>query len=638
MVGGIVPNVMRNMIHTSLRIPLLVSVAMLFSCIAQAASAPVVNANSPEEQRLPGQNMHPPGSADSDGAKPDEQHLLVAIEALTPQVDGLSEIYPLDLNSPRGTLWSMLVVLHNYRELLEENGRTLQNQDHLGWIQKRIARCFDLEDVGPEFQSSVATDAAVRLRSIIMRTSTDGWSAIPGDHELEGGNDGEDRTEYRFKSIPIVMQKITEGERNGQWVISSTTRETTEDILDHLMNNKSGTGPLGLRTFSSDKDSLYKNHFFQSGWMIPGNFTTSLPDFAGTRIIGQPLWKWALALIGGLIITTIIVTGYVLFIHKMKSANRPHEKVSIRDNIARFIYQIMIGCMMVLFQIFIKNQIFLDGAVLETLYTVTSLIMAIAFICAILSLSSVICEVTLGSPKINHDEFDEAFARVLIKTVAIIFAAVFLFQILQNLGFSPTTILAGAGVTGLALALAAQDMLKNFLASVILLIEKPFKNGDYIMVGEQAGVIKSIGMRSTSLVLSGGNTLYIPNSEIAQGEIQNFTHRAHIRSRINIGMTYSTNYERVNLAMKILKDILEDKVVSPEGRGPVVIFKSFDESCLTLEAKVTHEDTNNRACKQALSEVNLEILRQFNEEGLEFAFPTISIDIADDPRTHAQHE
>jgi small-conductance mechanosensitive channel len=88
--------------------------------------------------------------------------------------------------------------------------------------------------------------------------------------------------------------------------------------------------------------------------------------------------------------------------------------------------------------------------------------------------------------------------------------------------------------------------------------------------------------------------------------------------------------------MTILREILEEKVLSPEGKIPSVLFKSFEESSLILEAKVIHRDTSGSACRNVLSEINLEILRRFNEEQLEFAFPTISIDAPEILKTVGQ--
>jgi MscS family membrane protein len=625
---------MHGVSHLRFLFPMMAISAMLFTCLSHGASRVSDDAASPVKNQLPALNVRATESVQSDSSDTPDQNLLVAIEKKTPQTGAPSEIYPLNLNSPRGTLWSLLVVLNNYKYLLETNGRTFENQDHLDWIQKRIASCIEVEDVAPKFQSAIATDAAVRIRSIIMRTPMAGWESIPDASQITKTQF--DSGQYRFEMIPIVMKKIPSGDRCGQWIISRSTRDTAEETLGHLINNRSGTGPLAVQTFTDGKDSLYKNHFFQSGWLIPSKLIMNLPDFAGIRIIGQSLWKWALVLITVLTIIAMIVVAYLLLISRIRGVDAPHKNQKIRDGIIKFIFQMVIGCLMVVFQILIENQIFLNGTVLETLSIVANLIMAFAFIFALLSLSSVIAEVIVRLPYFNHNVFDEAFIRIIIKSVAIIFAAVFLFQILKELGFTPTTILAGAGVTGLALALSAQDLLKNFLASVILLIEKPFKKGDYVQFANETGIICSIGMRSTSLMSSDGNMLYLPNSKISQGQIENFTHRPHIRSRITVGMTYSTNYQRMNRAMTILREILEEKVLSPEGKIPSVLFKSFEESSLILEAKVIHRDTSGSACRNVLSEINLEILRRFNEEQLEFAFPTISIDAPEILKTVGQ--
>lgn len=562
------------------------------------------------EEKRPGSNLLPPGATQPPETMKADEHPISIVEALTVQIDPQSEIHPLDLSSPRGTLWSLAVTLHNYRNILMQGGRNYDNQDHLDWIQKRITQCFDMSDVAPEFQDSIASDAAVRLREVMLRVPMPSWDSIPGSTELSGTSQLKDLDWYRFTNVPIEMSKVKTGERAGQWLITQQTRDKARSAYKHVSDL-----PL-----IAGNEGLYKSHFFQTGWMVPSSLITNLPDSAGHQILGQSIWQWSLALIMSILVTALIVLPF-FFLNK----RLPHP-VSIAGNIAKLVFQLAAGCLMIFFGDFLQYQIFLNGTILETFSITTTMIMAIAFIAAIMTIGNIFSQIIIHSPKINPNGLDAAVTRILARTVTILLSTIFAFQVLKDLGFTPTTILAGAGVTGLAFALAAQDMLKNFFASVILLIERPFKEGDVIHINDDYGFVKAIGMRSTSIRLRDGNIVYIPNAEVTQGRIENISRRPHIRSTITIGVTYSTSHDKLLRGMEILREILEEKVVSPAQYKPRVLFEEFADSSLLIQCIVWHADTSNMKCKQTLNEVNLEILRRFNDEGLQFAFPTITVD------------
>jgi MscS family membrane protein len=217
--------------------------------------------------------------------------------------------------------------------------------------------------------------------------------------------------------------------------------------------------------------------------------------------------------------------------------------------------------------------------------------------------------------------------RVAARSISIMVSAVIIFQILGQIGFSPTTIVAGAGVTGLALALAAQDTLKNFFASIILLLERPFREGDFIRIGKDFGRAESIGLRSTCVRVGEGNLVYLPNEDVAHGRIENVSRRPHIRCDLRIGVTYSTPQAKLMRAIEIIREILDKKAESPSDRQPLVFFSEFADSSLVIKCRYWQSTTDYTRSQEISQDVNLAILEQFNEEGIEFAFPTMTLAI-----------
>ena len=152
-------------------------------------------------------------------------------------------------------------------------------------------------------------------------------------------------------------------------------------------------------------------------------------------------------------------------------------------------------------------------------------------------------------------------ARTAIRVVLIITAVLFW---LDNIGFKVSTLLAGLGVGGLAVALAAQDTLKNLLGSVMILLDKPYKVGQRIVAMGHDGIVEEIGLRSTRLRLLTGHQTTIPNDEMAKIDIENIGQRPHIRRLANIGITYDTPPGKIEKAVDIILKILDDH----EGMNP----------------------------------------------------------------------
>ncbi len=202
---------------------------------------------------------------------------------------------------------------------------------------------------------------------------------------------------------------------------------------------------------------------------------------------------------------------------------------------------------------------------------------------------------------------------------------------LDNLGFKVTTIIASLGVGGIAVALAAQDTLKNFIGSIAVLLDKPFKVGERVVVQGHDGVVEEIGLRSTKMRLLTGNQAVIPNETMARLDIENIGRRPHIRRRTNIGIAYDTPREKVVKAVEIIKEVLENHEGMHPDFPPRVSFNEFNPYSLNILVFYWYHPPDYWASNDFAQEVNLEIMRLFEEEGIHFAYPTSTTFLASDP-------
>ena len=228
-------------------------------------------------------------------------------------------------------------------------------------------------------------------------------------------------------------------------------------------------------------------------------------------------------------------------------------------------------------------------------------------------------------------KLDDMLAPIIAKSLSatvVVLATVQIAQILS--GKEITSILAGLGIGSLAFALAAQDTIKNFFGSLVILSDRPFEVGERILVDGTDGIIETVGMRSTRVRTLTGHLVTIPNGELANKSIENISKRPHIRRLFNIGITYDTPPQKVKEAKSIVEDILKDHEGMDEEFPPKVYFNNFDESSLNLFIIYWYHPAAYWDFLQFAENVNMQILERFNAAGIDFAFPTQTLHLAGD--------
>lgn len=207
--------------------------------------------------------------------------------------------------------------------------------------------------------------------------------------------------------------------------------------------------------------------------------------------------------------------------------------------------------------------------------------------------------------------------RVFVIIMAAMFVAQNIFQ--MNVG----ALLAGLGIGGLALALGAQEALSNFFGSIVIFADHPFALSDRIKVRDRDGFVQEIGFRSTKLALLTGEQVTIPNSIVAKEIVENISRRPHIRRVLNITVTYGTSPARLRRAVEIVKDVLARHGENFDPTQPAqVYFNEFNADSLNIVAYTWFVPPDWWQYLAVHEQINLELLERFNQEGIEFAFPT----------------
>ena len=221
----------------------------------------------------------------------------------------------------------------------------------------------------------------------------------------------------------------------------------------------------------------------------------------------------------------------------------------------------------------------------------------------------------------SDSDLDDQLLPVLRKTIK---AVLWIFGVviaMSNSGFDVGALIAGLGIGGLALALAAQDTVKNIFGGLMIFLDKPFQIKERIKVNGMDGFVEEIGVRSTRVRTLEGRLITIPNGQFSDNAIENVTKEPTRKVVVNLGLTYDTTPDNMEKAMNMLEEIIK---ANPKVTNDVLVsFNSWgDFSMGILFIYWIIEDDN---ILSAQSEVNLAVLKQFNEAGLEFAYPTQTI-------------
>ena len=189
----------------------------------------------------------------------------------------------------------------------------------------------------------------------------------------------------------------------------------------------------------------------------------------------------------------------------------------------------------------------------------------------------------------------------------------------------PSAIIAGLGVGGLAIGLAAQDTIKNFFGSLMIFSDRPFELGDRISAGNYEGTVESVGFRSTRVRTADGHLMTVPNGELANQAIRNVTKRPNIKRSIQLGLTYDTSPEKIREAIEILERLLKDHEGQDADLPARIYFSEFADSALVVQVTYWYHPSDWWAFSEFSQRLHLQILEAFNAANIELAFPTQTI-------------
>jgi MscS family membrane protein len=230
----------------------------------------------------------------------------------------------------------------------------------------------------------------------------------------------------------------------------------------------------------------------------------------------------------------------------------------------------------------------------------------------------------------TETRLDDQLVPIVRRSAKVFLFIIGLVLMLQNLGYSVGSLLAGLGIGGVAIAMASKDTVANLFGSFVVFLDRPFQIGDWIEMGETEGTVEEVGLRTTRIRTFANSLITVPNAMFTTKSINNWSRMKKRRIKLTVGVTYDTAPEQVEQLVTRIRNIIknDDAILNDFY---LVNFDSFGPSSLDLFIYCFTSTTVWAEFLEAKQHFMLEIMRAVDDLGLSFAFPTQSIHLEQMP-------
>jgi len=342
--------------------------------------------------------------------------------------------------------------------------------------------------------------------------------------------------------------------------------------------------------------------------------------FLQIEILRNTVFDWLLAAVVFLIVMTVLKIFKTILIAKLKSVTKK-TKTEIDDIVINAIHSIHWP-----FYVFVSFYFaldFLDVHILVQRWVYYIFLIAVVYyvVKAVQQFTDFAVKKIIKKRK-EKGEVDGEAIKILNTIIKILLWIGAIVLVLSNLGYNVTSLIAGLGIGGIAVALAMQNILGDIFSSFSIYFDKPFRIGDFIVIGDQMGTVKKVGIKTTRVQTPQGEELVIPNNELTKAQVRNFGVMERRRIVFNLGVTYDTPAEKLKKIPEMIKNIIKAQAGTEVDR---IHFKTFGDSSLIFEIVYYVDSGDYAKYMDTQQAINLAIVDKFEEQKIEIAFPTQTI-------------
>lgn len=520
---------------------------------------------------------------------------------------------PPNTESPRSTYISFVANIDRaYRTYKQSTGDTKWSDiDH---YLHRAVRCLDLSQVAPALVREVGLESSFALKEVFDRIEVPPKQKIPGTKEVEV----EGLTSWRFPHSEIIIKKIEKGLRQGEFLFSPNTVSRAVDFYRKVRSlpYKPGSTPGIL--------SLYRN---LPGPMIPLGWIEMLPQWMKKTIRDQAIWQW-LGLIGSIGFGMVIM--WLTYTWERRAAKKL-KRTSVLWYFVTLALPLTAMGIPLIIEFIVVEQVNISGPILVVVKLSLRFLFFVAAGFFVVAVGNRVAAAVISSPKIKPKSIDAHMVRIGIKLFTFLLAIFVVLEGASYLGVPLAPILAGLGVGGIAVALAAQGTVENLIGGFTLFADRPVRVGDFCRVSKYLGTIEEIGLRSTRIRTLDRTVVTIPNGQFAKMELENYSRRDRILFKVILSIRKDTTLEQLSQVLENLQAMLINHEMIIKDKGlPRIRYIGIEANSLNLEI-FAYASTNKwdefLKIRQELLQQIMEIVRDI---GTNFAFPSQTVYLAQD--------
>ena len=509
---------------------------------------------------------------------------------------------PAQTGTPRETLQSFLEATQEVERAYQETADGQQRPEDLVWLVNRGLSTLDLSQIPDFMREQKSRESALMLREVLDRVNLPNLSGIPGP----GDSDIPDS--YTIPGTALQIAKIQDGPNEGKFLFSADTVDSIDEIYERVKILPYQPG--AIPGFYEKLRVWPRLHWM---WKI----VTSLPPEAHRTWLGLAIWQWV-GYLAAICLSLMILTALYYLGRASRRIDPERHKVGLLISSIIPLTGLLVP---VALKYFISYGLSLYGSILSVTNFIANVVFLLIALFSVWAIGFRVVEVMAAAAERSQSKINALLVRLLGKLFTIFAGVVVLIEGGDSLGIPMTTLLAGAGVGGLAFALGAQAAVKNLVGSMMILLDGPFKAGDRIVAKGHTGIVEDIGIRSTTMRLMNGQEVTIPNEMMAQVEITNISRQPYIQRIFLFHLDLDSSPSDISKALSILRKRFECHEGENEKFPPKVMIADIGREAIEIKAIVWYHITETGDFPSWLESTYLGILQDLKEEGIHLVPP-----------------
>jgi MscS family membrane protein len=545
--------------------------------------------------------------------------LLLSCAGMTHAADAENPLAPADTSSPRATFRDFIETTTRGHMLLMETLKSYLGSSRLylsaeermevDRILEKLEiarRTLNLSELPAALAESLSVYRVLQLKEVLDRLELPAFESVPDAAAMES-------RQFKRWTLPgteITIERVEEGPRAGEYLFSPETVKRLPEFYNRIRHlpYQPGASKSWYETYRYGGAGLRR--------IIPYKWMLALPDWAKVIVLDQPVWRWI-----GTVIVLLAATGVFLLVRRAAAAwARRGSGSELRVYWSRLFRAVFLLVLIpILLHVFAAN-LRLSGNVLQVATLSLWAIFTLTMTWAVWLVSHVLAESVVSSQQMLAGSIDSQLVRLVLRLMATILSITILVVGAQQLGIPAYSVIAGLGVGGIAVALAAKDSLANLLGSLLIMFEKPFRVGHWIKVDNIEGFVESIGFRSTRIRTFYNSLVSIPSNNLVNSTVDNMAMRKLRAVRTVLHLSYATPADKVERFVEAIRQLIEDNPHTYK-KWYRIRFDDFGEYGLHVLVNFLLDVSDNQIEQAERQHLMLALLKLAEGMDIEFAIP-----------------